>query len=267
MLCFSCSKNNFQKNFSPPPDSLIRLLLLKAFSAFLLAPLVLAPLVISTQAHAQSSGQKVANKAVLNSASGVSVEEIRFYYRLDADARYQALKLNWQNSHQESYSPDIAETLAFRAFNASSLEKEMTEWRYQGGPHPLIFFTKLYLRNNQNKAILNTLIRVTVQGKIGPLRVDPQVLMTNYEYLKNQATWKVLSTTVSEVPVFAPGEEMLLPVEKFQLMRFLRLNPNSWPESLRVEVTLLNKGKVSQLKQKTLTLIPDHFLLPEPYRY
>ncbi|MBY0404518.1 MAG: hypothetical protein K2X66_11515, partial [Cyanobacteria bacterium] len=155
MLLISFLKNNFLKNLSYRPETLMHLLLLTVFSAFLLAPLVFAPLAL-----AQRPVQKASNKGVLNSASGISIEEIRFYYRIDADARYQALKLNWQNSHQESYTPDIAETLALRAFNASSLEKEMTEWRYQGSPHPLIFFTKLYLRNNQNKAILNTLIRV-----------------------------------------------------------------------------------------------------------
>lgn len=211
-------------------------------------------------------------------ATPVQLEEVRFYYRMDSDARYTVLKVQWQNAHNEPYTEAIGERLSLRAFNNASIEKSFEVWRQQGGPHPLVFFVKAYLRNPTQTAILNQAVQVTVKAKTGPLRVDPQVLMTDYNYLKRTAQWETLLTQVVNVPVLAPGEEILVPITKFQLMRFLRLHPNSWPESIQVEAVLqessaspaAKNGKnaaKNPRKSATLELLPDHFMLPEAYRY
>lgn len=211
----------------------------------------------------------------LHPASALGAPEIldvSFFYRMDADARYLTLRNTWQQEHEGAFSVSEAVPLALQAFQAASLEAPLDAWRQQGDPHPSVFFAKAYVRNPSTvNALLNTKLRVILKAKVGALRVDPQVLMTDYGYLERSSRWETLYQQVVNVPVLTPGEEMLVPVAKFELFRFLRFHPDLWPETLTVEVTLADRGTaraaVGKQNKAELKLVPDHFLLPESYRY
>jgi hypothetical protein len=193
----------------------------------------------------------------------VLLDEVDFYYRTDAEARYQSLRTQWRQTHAEVLTAEEAEPLALQAFNAASIAKPLPAWRQQGGPRPWVFFAQAHLVNPTPTARLNVPITAKLEARIGPLRVDPRVLMTDYGYLEKNARWQPLSTQTFTVPVLAPGEEILAPVGKVQILRLLRFNPTAWPVALRLTVSTPGQPP----KQRLLPLIPDHFVLPEAYRY
>jgi len=203
------------------------------------------------------------------------LEEVQFYYRMDAEARYYVLRSAWQQEHSGAFTVEAAEKLALQAFDAASVEKKLKAWRERGGPRPPIFYAKAYVRNPSKEAVLNTHLRVETRVHSGELRVDPQVLMTDYRYLRQTAQWHSVSEETVSIPVLAPGEETLVKVAWFEVFRFLRKQPDLWPWQVEVTVSLLPEGSEKAGKPKAtletqrvrLRLIPDHFLLPEAYRY
>ena len=194
-------------------------------------------------------------------ATPAKVEKILFYHKSDAETRYIAKRAAWQSENRGAIALEDAEPLALEAYEEASLEKPLELWRRHGGAHPQVITAKAYLQNPTDKALLDLKLQVTVRAKRGELRVDPQLLLTDYDHLNRTGTWEQILQYTQTIPVLAPGEEILAPILQFQLLRYLRFHPNQWPESLQVEVVLLNT-KPSQKKLATLRLIPDHFVLP-----
>jgi hypothetical protein len=109
--------------------------------------------------------------------------------------------------------------------------------------------------------LLTVPVSVTVRAKVGDLRVDPDIQMTDYEYLKESAQWETISQKTLTIPAIAPGEDMLLTLMQFHLLDFLAAHPNRWP--VQVEVTLTSPLIGSS--RRSISLIPDHFVVPVLY--
>jgi hypothetical protein len=191
----------------------------------------------------------------------IKVDNIGFYYKLDAKARYMDLKTRWQSEHRGELGAAKASELATEADAASSVESPFDKWRYQGGPDPAIFTGKAHIYNAGHKALLNVPVSVTVRAKVGDLRVSPDIQMTDYDYLKDSARWEVLSHKTLTIPAIAPGEDMLLTLTQFHLLDFLTAHPNRWPVQLEVSMSSPFLGSSRQ----SISLIPDHFVVPVLY--
>jgi hypothetical protein len=193
----------------------------------------------------------------------MQLEEARFYYRLDAETRYTTKRAKWQSEHNEPYSAEVAEALAWAAFTESTLEKPLTRWQAQGGTAPGVMIGKVYLINNSDLGVIEMPLKVTLMARVGPLRVDPTLLLTDTNYLSQKAQWRTVFSQTVMVPAMAPGEEMLFSVVRFEMFRFLRFNPTAWPEKLKLMVALPGQKPTETI----LPVEPDHFLLPEDYRF
>jgi hypothetical protein len=191
----------------------------------------------------------------------IKVDNIGFYYKLDEKARYMALKTQWQSEHHGEISTSKASELAMQAYTTSSVESTFDQWRYQGGPDPAVFTGKAHLYNTGQKALLNVPVSVTVRAKVGDLRVNPSIQMTDYDTLKDTSEWELVSQKTVTIPAIAPGEDMLLPLMEFHLLDFLSKHPNRWP--LQLEVTMASASMGSS--RQTISLIPDHFVVPVSY--
>jgi hypothetical protein len=191
----------------------------------------------------------------------IKVDNIGFYYKLDAKARYMDLKTRWQSDHRGELAATKASELALEADKAASVESAFDKWRYQGGPDPAIFAGKAHIYNAGHKALLNVPVYVTVRAKVGDLRVNPTIQMTDYDYLKDSARWELVSQSTVTIPAIAPGEDILLPLTQFNLLDFLAKHPNRWPVQLEVSMVSLSAGS----SRKTISLIPDHFVVPVIY--
>jgi hypothetical protein len=197
------------------------------------------------------------------SVLAMQLEDARFYYRLDAETRYTTKRAKWQSEHNEPYSAEVAEELAWNAFVESSLDKPMTRWQAQGGTAPGVMVGKVYLINNSDGGAIEIPLKVTLMARIGPLRVDPTLLLTDTAYMSQKAQWRTVFSQTVMVPAMAPGEEMLFSVVRFEMFRFLRFNPTAWPEKLKLMVALPGQKPT----ETVLPVDPDHFLLPPDYRF
>lgn len=196
-------------------------------------------------------------------AFALKLEDARFYYRLDAETRYTTKRAQWQSERNQPYSAEVAEELAWNAFTESSVEKPLMRWQAQGGTAPGVMVGKVYLINDSDIGAIEVPIKVMLMARVGPLRVDPTLLLTDTTYLTQKAQWKTVFSQTVMAPAMAPGEEMLFPVVRFEMFRFLRFNPTAWPEKLKLRVSLPGQKPTETI----LSVDPDHFLLPPDYRF
>ncbi|MBX2861724.1 MAG: hypothetical protein KTR14_10865 [Vampirovibrio sp.] len=202
----------------------------------------------------------VQSKPPLSSTSQPEkIKPLAFYYKLDEDARFLALKAEQVNQSRGAFYPEVLEKLARKSYQQASIEEPFKVWRTMGGPHPWIFRPKVLLNNSSQVALLDISIQVTVSIKTGEWRVDPELLLTDYDHLEKTAQWKTLTTYQTDLPVLAPGEDKLFTLAEIELLPYIHAHPNQWPTHLKVSVSA---PKTSLQVEETLPLIPDHFLIP-----
>lgn len=191
----------------------------------------------------------------------LQVQALDFYYKQDEKVRYLDLKQQWQTAHRGELPVTKAAELADQAYSQATIESPLEEWNYQGGPSPQVLSGQIHLYNTSQQALLNVPLTVSLRAQVGELRVNPLLQMTDYKHLEASAQWQSLSNSRISIPVIAPGEDMLVDVARFQLLQFLAKHPSQWPARLEIEV----KAPHMATSRKTLTLIPDHFVVPVLY--
>ena len=191
----------------------------------------------------------------------IQVDSLDFFYKLDEHVRFLDLKTQWQSEHRGELPIAKADELAREAYDLAATESPFAIWRYHGGPAPQIFTGKAHIHNQGHNALLNVPVSVLVRAKVGELRVNPDIQMTDFDYLEDSARWETVSREVVRVPAIAPGEDMLLPVMKFRLLDFLARHPNRWPVQVEVKISAPPMGTA----YKTISLVPDHFVVPVLY--
>lgn len=191
----------------------------------------------------------------------VKVDNISFYYKLDEKARFLDLKTQWQSEHRGELPLGKAVEIATEAYNTAATESPFEMWRYHGGPAPNVFTSKAHIYNQSRTALLNVPVTVLVRAKVGELRVNPAIQMTDFEHLEDSAQWETISKETIMVPALAPGEDLLLPVLQFRLLEFLARHPNHWPAQLELKLTSPLIGTA----YKSISLVPDHFVVPVLY--
>lgn len=192
----------------------------------------------------------------------LQVASADFYYRLDEKASFIALKNQWQSEHRGELSPDQAELFADQAYDKAGVEEVLTQWRYHGGPNPWVLSLKAHLFNEGQKAHLNVPVQVIVRAKLGDLRVNPAIQMTDWTYLQQSAHWETVSgpQTIT-VSAIAPGEDQLLSLGRINLLSLLSKHPNQWPVELELQMRSPRFAPVTQ----RISLKPDHFVTPHWY--
>ncbi len=193
---------------------------------------------------------------------GLQVASADFYYRLDEKASFIALKNQWQSEHRGELSPEQAQIFADQAYDKAGVEEVLKQWQYHGGPNPWVLSLKAHLFNDGQKAYLNVPVQVTVRARMGDLRVNPAIQMTDWAHLQQSARWKTLSgpETIT-VSAIAPGEDQLLSLGRINLLSYLSKHPNQWPIELEMQLRSPHFAPVSQ----RITLKPDHFVTPTWY--
>lgn len=196
------------------------------------------------------------------SARDIKVASTEFYYRLDEKARFIELKNQWQSQHRGELPIEQAQIFAQDAYAQASVEEVLNRWRYHGGPSPWVFTGKAHLFNEGEKAYLNVPVSVSFRAKVGDLRVNPALQMTDFKYLKQTARWENLPGSHSRtIAAIAPSEDILLDLGQVHLLAFLAAHPNRWPTEIEVRISSPQFATVS----KTIELIPDHFVTPAFY--
>lgn len=151
--------------------------------------------------------------------------------------------------------------LATEAYGIAGTESPFDTWRFHGGPAPKVFTAKAHLYNPGHTALLNVPVTVMIRAKVGELRVNPSIQMTDFDFLEDSAQWETVSKEMLRIPAMAPGEDLLLPVMKFRMLEFLQRHPNRWPVQLEVKMT----SPSVTTAYKTISLVPDHFVVPVLY--
>ncbi len=191
----------------------------------------------------------------------LKAQSLSFFYKEDEKARFLDFKNQWQSAHRGEIPLKQAAQLASDAYTQSSVENELLHWRALGGPSPEVMSAKLDLYNTSPQALLDVPVQIRFRAKVGLLRVNPAVQMTDYDYLNQTAQWETVSNHSTRIAVIAPGEDMRLDLGRFELLRFLSTHPGKWPVELAVNVSAKPLGAHSQ----NLTLLPDHFVMPALY--
>lgn len=203
----------------------------------------------------------MATRAATGQHGAVKASSLDFYYKTDAKARFLDLKNQWQSKHRGEISLNQADEMAQEAYSQASVETPFSQWLFHGGPDPRVFTGKLHLYNSSTKALLNVPLSVTLRAKVGELRVNPEIQMTDYDHLDDTARWEDVSSKTITIPALAPGEDMLVEVARFRLLDFLARHPNQWPSQVMVQVNAPQMGST----RKIITLVPDHFVVPVLY--
>jgi hypothetical protein len=193
------------------------------------------------------------------------LESAKFYHCIDMPARYLKLKNDWQNAHRANV-PEVYQLADFaqQAYDASTHEEPLARWQLSGGPNPWIFRPKVHLVGVGTDATLDVQFRITVQVRMGPLRVHPKVLMSDLNYLIGASRVKTLYSQVIGIPAIAPGEEMLLPGKPIALLPLIAQAPNQWPVEAIVTAAMVSPAG-GPVVRSTLPILPDHFVLPMAY--
>lgn len=228
--------------------------MMRAFALLLLLILLITGVGVS---HADKKLDASAKKG-----GRLTIEHVEFLYRLDEEARYVDLKTQYQSRTRGKLPEKEAESLALEAFEKASVEKPFTHWRYQGGPDPNVFLIKAHLYNQSSQARLNTNLSATIRAKIGELLVNPKLLLVDFSHLQQTAQWQTIETVQKEVPVMITGEEILVEISRFELLKFLNAHPNQWPTEIEVTVS---SPDAANSATETLKLTPDHFSVPVLY--
>lgn len=192
----------------------------------------------------------------------LNLEHAVFYYKTDEEVRFADKKTNFQSKNRGNLPPAVAAQLASEAYEESSVEQELTLWRYHGGPAPNVITAKAHLYNESSQARLNTHLNTTLRAKVAPLLVDPKTLLVDFRNLNTSGKWVALDKRSTLVPALAAGEDSREEVSRFDLRAFLAKHPNDWPVELEITVKCPESG---QTVKKRLTLIPDHFVVPTLY--
>lgn len=210
-----------------------------------------------------NKSQKVLTLGASAKKSGkLNLEHVVFYYKTDEEVRFADKKANYQSKARGRLPADVAIQLANEAYEEASVEQELNQWRYHGGPAPNIITAKAHLYNESAQARLNTHLNVVVRAKIAPLLVDPKTLLVDFNYLKSNGKWLTLDKRSVSVSALAAGEDSREDVTRFDLRAFLAKHPNDWPSELEITVKCPESG---QTVKSRLTLIPDHFVVPTLY--
>jgi len=199
------------------------------------------------------------------------VDNVAFYYKVDHDVQFLNHRQEWEARYKEPLSLQELSELAYRSYQAATLEEPFTLWREQGGPHPWVIQPKIHVVNNTGQAVTNAKVRVITAAKVGDYLADRDTLITDYDYLYRSAHWVTLHTDDVIIDVLAPGEEKLVDAPLFEVFRFLNTNANRWPVFLKITASMAGKSSGGIVidhttSQKTLELIPDHFIMPYPAR-
>lgn len=196
------------------------------------------------------------------SVSDIKVAGAEFYYRLDEKARFIELKNQWQSKSRGELPIDRAQVLAQDAYEHASVEEVLNRWRYHGGPSPWVFTAKAHLFNEGEQAYLNVPVTVAYRAKLGDLRVNSALQLTDFNHLKQSARWEKLPGGQSRtIPALAPGEDLLLDLGRVELLALLAAHPNRWPTEIEVQISSPRFATVS----KRIELTPDHFVTPQIY--
>jgi hypothetical protein len=192
----------------------------------------------------------------------IQVAGTDFYYRLDEKARFIELKNQWQSEHRGELPIERAQIFSEMAYEQSSVDTVLQQWRYQGGPSPWVFSAKAHIFNNGDTAYLNVPVHITYRAKVGELRVNSATQLTDFKHLSQSAQWNSLpGSHQTSITSIAPGEDMLLDLGRVNLLAFLASHPNQWPAEIEVSISSPRFNTV----RHTLQLKPDHFLTPSIY--
>jgi hypothetical protein len=191
-----------------------------------------------------------------SSASSLRLQELSFYYRQDEAVRFLSLKSQHEHETERQLSPSEIPELVRKAYRLSTVESPLTIWRKQGGPSPRYFSAKLHLYNQSAQAVVDVPIQVTLRAKLGILRPDPMLHLSDYETLTKTAQWLTLRKATVKIPAIAPGFDKQIDVLEFELLPFLAEHPGYWPTELEVTVKV---PELPPAKQR-LVLQPDHFV-------
>lgn len=194
-------------------------------------------------------------------AGPLKIQSMDFYYKQDAEVRYLELKTQWQGENRGEIPIDKANELAVAANRESDMETPFKQWRYHGGPAPLVFSAKAHVYSTGGQGLLNVPFTIAVRAKTGNLRVIGDLQLTDYQTLQSSARWLTVSRHTVNVPAIAVGEDLLLPLMDFQMLDFLRKHPNQFPVLIEVKLSSPLLGTVT----RTLPLLPDHFVVPVLY--
>ena len=99
-------------------------------------------------------------------------------------------------------------------------------------------------------------MKVTLKAKIGVLKVDPVLHLTDYETLERTAKWVTIHKADVPLSALAPGMDKQFDLMDFELLPFLAANPGKWPLEMEISVKVLDLP----LTKEKISLIPDHFL-------
>ena len=222
---------------------------------------LIAGLVLGVQALPFRAFSDKIVKGGVSVGDGIQVQDLQFFYKMDAEARYLDLKNEYQSTHRGEFQAAEAESLAIEAYQKASVDAPFARWLYHGGAAPNIFTGKLHLYNAANRAMLNVPYTVTVRIATGDLRVSSDLQMTDFAHLKATRRWQTLKNEAKVIPVFAPSEDMQLEVMSFNMLTFQKAHPNQWPTD--VEITV--RSPQFETTKRTLQVVPDHFVVPVMY--
>jgi hypothetical protein len=190
------------------------------------------------------------------SASILRLQELAFYYRQDEAVRFLSMKNLREHELEHILPASELPELARKAYKASTVETQLISWRKHGGPAPHCFSAKIHLYNQSNQALVETPLKVVVRVKMGVLKVDPVLHLTDYDNLNRTAQWMTIRKSTVIMAALAPGMDKQLDVLDFELLPFLAAHPGYWPTEMEVSVKVLDLP----LSKQTLTLLPDHFV-------
>ncbi|MEM0952148.1 MAG: hypothetical protein AAGI66_08420 [Cyanobacteria bacterium P01_H01_bin.74] len=189
------------------------------------------------------------------------LNSLDFYYKKDAYTRFLDLKQKWQTRHQKALPYWVASQLSEQAYAKATIESPISIWQYDTANAPNILEGKAHVFNKTKQPLFNVALQVTLRAKAAQLAVTPETQMTDFDHLEATAEWQELSEKAFVIPVIAPDEDILLPLAKFSLMAFKQQFPDQWP--LKVQVTV--DSPALNYTEKTISLIPDYFVMPALY--
>lgn len=190
-------------------------------------------------------------------ASAQQVQSVGFVYRLETTARFLAARDRLEQLRHRPATIEELLRLARESYLASSVERPLERWRELGGPNPWVFQAQLRVKNSKMLSSRQQQ-RVAIWGLVGPWMADPDLLLTDYDYLLMKAQWRKLGEAPANVPSLAGGEYAQVRGPVFELAGFLWKYPNQWPWQLKACIVT----STGQDCSAPLTLVPDHFVVP-----
>ncbi|MBK8189476.1 MAG: hypothetical protein IPK79_03410 [Vampirovibrionales bacterium] len=223
----------------------------------------LPPSAVSGATSAASGNSPQTARQAAPAAASVSIATVGFVMKEDAETAFLDKLQTWR-LHARAPAPlAIQEELAAAADAQSSVDVPLSIWRAQGGPHPWRFRAQAHLVNASERAWLNVRVEFRWSGQIGDLLADPDLLLTDYDYLAATARWRVIRTETVTLAALAPQEDALATSQPFSVFGFLQDYPNQWPRAMRVQARILRPAGSGGGQSAQIELIPDHFILPE----